>query len=177
MEYIKRGDMSLDNNNFYPYGQHQQFEDDYDFYGNDSYQQEDLRTFGGFPGGPGGFPGQGGGIPGGGFPGQGGGIPGGGFPGGGPGGFPGGGQQAGGPPTTPPPAYVPQEQATAFAVDPGGIRRCMYRFTYIWLIDGRSFWFYPVFLGRNSVAGWRWSRRRGWVYFGIDLRQIRSFQC
>lgn len=166
--------MSLYYNNFNPFGQNQQFEDDYGFYENDFYHQEDLRTF---PGGPGGFPGQGGGIPGGGFPGQGGGIPGGGFPGGGPGGYPGGGQQAGGPPSSPPPAYVPQEQATAFAVDPGGIRRCMYRFTYIWLIDGRSFWFYPIFLGRNSIAGWRWSRRRGWVYYGMDLRQIRSFQC
>ena len=161
--------MSLYYNNFYPYGPNQQFEDDYGFYENDFYPQADGRQFGG----PGGFPGQGGGIPGGGFPGQGGGVPGGGFPGQG-GGV---GGQAGGPPTSPPPAYVPQEQATAFAVDPGGIRRCMFRFTYIWLIDGRSFWFYPVFLGRNSVAGWRWSRRRGWVYYGMDLRQIRSFQC
>ncbi|MBT2680250.1 collagen-like protein [Bacillus sp. ISL-35] len=165
----------MHNNNFYPYGPNQQFEDDYDCYGNEYYQQEDPRTFGGFPGGPGGFPGSPGGFPGGpgGFPGSPGGP--GGFPGG-PGGSPGGGQ-AGGPPSSPPPAYVPQEQATAFAVDPGGIRRCMFRFTYIWLIDGRSFWFYPVFLGRSSVAGWRWSRRRGWVYYGMDLRQIRSFQC
>ncbi|WLR55217.1 hypothetical protein LC048_23535 [Mesobacillus subterraneus] len=136
--------MSLYFNNFNPYAQNQQFEDDYGFYEKDYYQQEELRTFGGFPGGPGGVP---------------------------------GGGQAGGPPTSPPPAFVPQEQATAFAVDPGGIRRCMFRYTYIWLIDGRSFWFYPVFLGRNSVAGWRWSRRRGWVYYGMDLRQIRSFQC
>lgn len=131
-------------NNFYPYGPNQQFEDDYGFYENEFNQQGDLRTFGGFPGGPGGSP---------------------------------GGGQGGGPPSSPPPAYVPQEQATAFAVDPGGIRRCMFRFTYVWLIDGRSFWFYPVFLGRNSIAGWRWSRRRGWVYYGMDLRQIRSFQC
>lgn len=175
--------MSLYYNNFYPYGPNQQFEDDYGFYENEFNQQGDARIFGGgFPGGPGGFPGQGGGIPGGGFPGQGGGIPGGGYPGGaggfpgGPGGSPGGGQ-GGGPPSSPPPAYVPQEQATAFAVDPGGIRRCMFRFTYVWLVDGRSFWFYPIFLGRNSIAGWRWSRRRGWVYYGMDLRQIRSFQC
>ncbi len=156
--------MSLDNNNFYPYGPNQQYEDECEYYENDFYQQ-DVRTFGGFPGGPGGFPGGPGGVPGspGGFP-------------GGPGGSPGGGQ-AGGPPSSPPPAFVPQEQPTAFAVDPGGIRGCMYRFTYIWLIDGRSFWFYPVFLGRNSIAGWRWSRRRGWVYYGMDLRQIRSFRC
>jgi hypothetical protein len=150
--------MSLYYNNFYPYGPNQQFEDDYGFYENEFNQQGDLRTFGGFPGGPGGFPGGPGGFP------------------GGPGGSPGGGQ-GGGPPSSPPPAYVPQEQATAFAVDPGGIRRCMFRFTYVWLVDGRSFWFYPVFLGRNSIAGWRWSRRRGWVYYGMDLRQIRSFQC
>ncbi|WP_170030011.1 hypothetical protein [Mesobacillus jeotgali] len=150
--------MSLYYNNFYPYGPNQQFEDDYGFYENEFNQQGDMRTFGGFPGGPGGFPGGPGGFP------------------GGPGGSPGGGQ-GGGPPSSPPPAYVPQEQATAFAVDPGGIRRCMFRYTYVWLIDGRSFWFYPVFLGRNSIAGWRWSRRRGWVYYGMDLRQIRSFQC
>ena len=150
--------MSLYYNNFYPYGPNQQFEDDYGFYENEFNQQGDMRTFGGFPGGPGGFPGGPGGFP------------------GGTGGSPGGGQ-GGGPPSSPPPAYVPQEQATAFAVDPGGIRRCMFRYTYVWLIDGRSFWFYPVFLGRNSIAGWRWSRRRGWVYYGMDLRQIRSFQC
>lgn len=148
--------MSLYYNNFYPYGPYQHDDEDYGFY-----PQYDARIFPGIGGGTGGgFPGPG---P---FPGQGGGFP------GGPGG-PGG----GGAPTTAPPPYTPQEQVTAFAVDPGGIRRCMYRFTYIWLNNGSSFWFYPVFVGRNSVAGWRWSRRRGWVYYGIDLRQIRSFQC
>lgn len=160
--------MSLNYNNFYPYGPYQQNDDDYGFYDNDFYPQYDARIFPGMGGGTGGgFPGPG---P---FPGQGGGFP------GGPGGFPGGpgGPGGGGAPTTAPPPYTPQEQVTAFAVDPGGIRRCMYRFTYIWLNNGNSFWFYPVFVGRNSVAGWRWSRRRGWVYYGIDLRQIRSFQC
>ncbi|HYK72609.1 MAG TPA: hypothetical protein VEV44_05690 [Pseudoneobacillus sp.] len=111
---------------------------------------------GGFPGGQPGFP------PGGGT----------GFPGG----QPGGGQQ--GAPTSPPPAFTPQQsQATLFAVDPGGIRRCLYRNTYVWLNNGRRFWYYPTFVGRTSVAGWRWSRRFGWSYFGIDLNQIQSFQC
>ncbi len=85
--------------------------------------------------------------------------------------------QQGGPPSSPPPSFTPQmQQVTAFAVDPGAIRRCLFRFTYIWLENGRNFWFYPVFLGRNSIAGWRWSRNR-WVYWGTDLRSIRSFQC
>jgi hypothetical protein len=125
-----------------------------------------------FPGGPGGGPGQG-------FPGSPGGFPGGGpggFPGGSPGGFPGGGgQQA---PTSPPPSFIPQQsQASAFAVDPGGIRFCLFRNTYIWLINGNSFWYYPIFVGRTSIAGWRWSRRRGWVFFGVNLRSIASFTC
>lgn len=149
--------MSLNYNNFYPYGPYQH-DDQYDMYENEFYPQYDVRTF------PGGFPG---GYPGGGFPG--------GYPGGG---FPGGGQQGGGAPTSAPPSFIPQEtQASAFAVDPGAIRRCMFRFTYVWLNNGNSFWFYPIFVGRNSVAGYRWRRRYGWVYFGIDLNRIRSFQC
>ncbi|RLL42013.1 hypothetical protein D8M04_15620 [Oceanobacillus piezotolerans] len=128
-------------------------------------------TPGGFPGGtPGGFPG---GTPGG-FPG---GAPGG-FPGGAPGGFPGGGPGAGqsGPPSSPPPSFTPQlSQFQTFAVDPGAIRGCLFRYTYIWLRND-AFWFFPTFIGRNSVAGWRWIGWR-WVYFGIDLNRILSFQC
>lgn len=104
-----------------------------------------------------------------------------GFPGGG--GFPGGpsqpgpgsGQQAG-PPTSPPPNFTPQQsQVQTFAVDPGGIRRCLFRFTYIWLRRD-AFWFYPTFVGRRSIAGYRWTGWN-WVYFGIDLDHIQQFQC
>ncbi|WP_084288127.1 hypothetical protein [Paucisalibacillus globulus] len=129
-----------------------------------------------FPGG-GGFPG--GGQTGGFFPGGGPGFPGQspGFPGQSPGfpGQPGGGQQ--GAPNTPPPSFTPQQpQFQTFAVDPGAIRGCLFRFTYIWLDNGSAFWFYPTFVGRNSVAGFRWRNFR-WVYFGIDLDRVRSFQC
>ncbi|WP_132008511.1 hypothetical protein [Mesobacillus foraminis] len=82
----------------------------------------------------------------------------------------------GGPPSSPPPGYVPAQQASAFAVDPGGIRRCLFRYTYVWLRGFQQFWFFPIFVGRNSVAGWRWTGFR-WVYFGISLRQIQSFTC
>ncbi|MBW5446048.1 collagen-like protein [Cohnella sp. CFH 77786] len=126
---------------------------------------------GGFPGGGvpgGGFPG--GGVPGGGFPGfPGGGFPGGGFPGGG---FPGGGQA----PTSPPPQFVPQMPIQAYAVDPGGIRRCLFRNTYVWQTDGQQYWYFPTFVGRRSVAGFRWFGFF-WAYYGVDLRQIRSFTC
>jgi hypothetical protein len=83
---------------------------------------------------------------------------------------------AAGPPTAPPPSFVPQQQVEAFAVDPGGIARCLFRYTYVWLRGFQQFWFYPTFVGRNSVSGYRWTGFR-WVYFGISLRQIRSFTC
>ncbi|MFD2446881.1 hypothetical protein ACFSO7_23350 [Bacillus sp. CGMCC 1.16607] len=93
-------------------------------------------------------------------------------------GFPGGGGGQSGAPTSPPPSFIPQQtSAQAFAVDPGGIRGCLFRNTYVWLNTGESFWYFPTFVGRTSVAGWRWSRRFGWVYFGINLRSIQSFQC
>ena len=116
--------------------------------------------------------------------GQGFGPPGQGFgpPGQGPGGFgpPGQGGQAG-PPSGPPPSSIPPQGfgaggPTTFAVDPGAMRRCLFRFTYIHLNNGESFWFYPTFLGRRSVAGYRWFFFN-WVYYGIDTNRIRSFQC
>ncbi|SEB08903.1 hypothetical protein SAMN05421743_11610 [Thalassobacillus cyri] len=145
---------------------------------------------GGFPGfgpGGGGFPGQGPG----GFPGGPGGFPGGpgGFPGQGPGGFPGQGPVGGGQGQTmqlpPPPTDVPQFGAQSFqggpgvyAVDPGAFYGCLYRMTRVMLRNGQRFWFYPVFIGRRSVAGYRWRpRRRQWVYFGIDTDRIVTFQC
>lgn len=86
--------------------------------------------------------------------------------------------QAGGPPTSPPPSFVPAQtqQIGTFAVDPGSIRGCLFRFTYLWLRGYEQFWFYPIFVGRTSVAGWRWTGFR-WVYSGISLRQIQSFSC
>jgi hypothetical protein len=90
---------------------------------------------------------------------------------------PGQGMQAGAP-TSPPPSFVPAQtqQAAAFAVDPGSIRRCLFRFTYVWLRGYQQFWFYPTFVGRRSVSGYRWNGFR-WSYFGINLRQIQSFTC
>ncbi|MEH7374147.1 hypothetical protein V7168_03940, partial [Neobacillus drentensis] len=88
----------------------------------------------------------------------------------------GGGPHYGGAPTAPPPTYIPQETAGLYAVDPGGIRHCLYRYTYVWLNNGRSFWYYPTYVGRTSIAGYRW-RGYHWEYYGMDLNRIRSFSC
>jgi len=100
-------------------------------------------------------------------------------PGVGPGGVPGGGP-SGGPPSGPPPSVKPnlkqQQGIGTKAIDPGAIRRCVNRFVYLELDNGREFWAWLSFVGRRSVAGWRWNGFR-WVYFGIDLRRIDSFYC
>ncbi|WP_243557931.1 hypothetical protein [Priestia megaterium] len=74
----------------------------------------------------------------------------------------------------PPPSVIPQPPL--FAVDPGAISGCLYRYTYIWPRNGRPYWFYPTFVGRRSVAGYRWTGSF-WVYAGVDVNQIREFQC
>ncbi|MEX2104809.1 MAG: hypothetical protein WD907_05715, partial [Bacilli bacterium] len=75
------------------------------------------RQFPGFPGFPG-FPS----FPPSQGPGQ--------FPGQGPPFIPGGGQPQA--PTTPPPSFIPQLQGPSIAaVDPGAIRGCLFRFTFI----------------------------------------------
>ena len=96
-------------------------------------------------------------------------------------GAPGGGQQQG-PPSGPPPSFIPQQaQAQTpgvgiFAIDPGAISPCRFRFVYLWLRNGQQFWAWLVFVGRRSAAGWRWTGFR-WVYFGVDLDNIQSFVC
>ncbi|WP_317618326.1 transporter [Paenibacillus sp. PL91] len=80
-------------------------------------------------------------------------------------------------PTAPPPQFTPQQpSASLFAVDPGAISGCLFRNTYVWLNNGQNFWFFPIFVGRRSVAGFRWFGR-SWGYTGIDLRQISTFTC
>ena len=84
-----------------------------------------------------------------------------------------------GPPTTPPPSFTPQlthSHVNALAIESGSMRPCLFRFTYIWLENGRGFWFYPTFVGRHSIAGYRWRINR-WSYYGTDTNRISSFQC
>ncbi|MDS1004372.1 hypothetical protein P9J83_12805 [Clostridium sporogenes] len=88
----------------------------------------------------------------------------------------------GSPPSTPPPNFYPSGPGSnkgspnLKAVDPGSIKFCKNKFTYIWPRRGRPFWMWIVYIGRRSISGWRWTGRN-WVYTGIDLNTIDSFQC
>ncbi|CAM5794004.1 hypothetical protein BBOR36S_03361 [Brevibacillus borstelensis] len=89
-----------------------------------------------------------------------------------PGGFP-------PPPSVPPPSRIPSAPRSfgqQFRVDRGSFRGCLFRFTFVWLRNGRSFWFYPVFVSRTTVAGYRWNGFT-WQYFGLALNRIVSFTC
>jgi len=92
-------------------------------------------------------------------------------------------------PKSPPPNYVPnkndggvqsfsQDQYSpgTKAVSPNSIRFCLYKYTYIWEVNGRNYWAFLINVDRVSVSGFRWLGRR-WVYFGVDLRRIDSFVC
>jgi hypothetical protein len=82
-------------------------------------------------------------------------------------------------PTTPPPAYIPQKPSQApgyYAIDPGAFFGCMFRFTYVWLTSGDQFWFFPIYTGPNSGAGFRWNGAT-WRYYAIDLRLIDAVTC
>ena len=89
-----------------------------------------------------------------------------------------------GPPSSPPPNFTPAKNtksaqgpgASTKFIDQGAIRPCVFRFVYIWPTRGQGFWAWLTYVGRRSVAGFQWNGRR-WVYFGMDLRKIDSFQC
>lgn len=100
-------------------------------------------------------------------------------------------------PPTAPPSFIPQfpsegEQELFFGpqgfrgpyrggvIDfrrrPRDFRGCMNRFTYIWLINGNNFWFYPVFVGQNRIEGFRWRRNR-WEYDRLLTNRILFHLC
>lgn len=62
------------------------------------------------------------------------------------------------------------------SVSPNSIRFCLFQFTYIWEVNGRSYWCYIIQVDNRTVTGFRWFGR-SWAYFGIDLRRIDSFIC
>lgn len=85
----------------------------------------------------------------------------------------------GGPPIAPPPSFVPHMTTfSGAAIHAHSMRSCLYKNTYVWLMNGRGFWFYPTYIGSNIVVGYRWrASRHQWSHFGIEAREIRSFQC
>jgi len=51
---------------------------------------------------------------------------------------------------------------------------CMGRTMYVWLRCGRSFWFYPEYIGRSTLAGYAWTHGR-WTYTGFSIFSVEFF--
>ena len=88
--------------------------------------------------------------------------------------FPGGGP--GQSPMGPPPSFTPAAPM-AQAYSGGSMNRCLFRNTYVWMRNGRSFWFFPTAISRNMIFGFRWSSRNGWVPRTIQRENILTFTC
>lgn len=88
-------------------------------------------------------------------------------------GMPGGGHNT--PPMGPPPQFVPT--SSNWQQGSRNMRSCLYRHTYIWLNNRNDFWYFPTFVSRNMILGFRWRHRMGWVFQPLNPSSIHSFQC
>lgn len=96
-----------------------------------------------------------------------------GYPPGSPGGYP--------PPPGPPPFRAPSSPGSRGGGGPRGIAPwsftpCLFRYTFIWQHNGRTFWFYPMSIGRNSVFGYRWRNNR-WELYDLNVNRVAYFTC
>lgn len=73
-------------------------------------------------------------------------------------------------PQYPPPAFIPPKPEFSYVVD------CLYQYTYVWLLNGDNFWFYPTRVEYGEVSGYRWNGAF-WMYYGIDPRFIDAVAC
>ena len=92
--------------------------------------------------------------------------------------YPGGISPPQGMPSNPPPNYIPSKEdkgvqsfntasdnkskkdnSGAKYVSPSSIRLCLYKYTYIWENNGRSYWAYLLNVNRYSISGFRWLGR------------------
>ena len=74
-------------------------------------------------------------------------------------------------PQSPPPTFIPPKPTT-----PSYIIDCVYNNTYVWLINGEGFWFYPTRVEYGEVSGYRWNGVF-WMFYGIDPRFIDAVAC
>lgn len=89
--------------------------------------------------------------------------------------FPGGGSSPS--PMGPPPSFTPAAPMAQSYSGGMNMNRCLFRNTYVWIRNGRSFWFFPTAVTRNMVFGFRWSNRNGWVPRSIQQENIMTFTC
>ncbi|OPJ57977.1 hypothetical protein [Clostridium oryzae] len=56
------------------------------------------------------------------------------------------------------------------------IRNCLYKYVYIWTIDGEAFWVYLTHVDTDYAMGYKWINN-AWQYFQIEHFKIDSYKC
>jgi len=75
-----------------------------------------------------------------------------------------------GPPDYPPPTIIPPKPSNSYIID------CLHSYTYVWLKNGRHFWFYPTRLEYGEVSGYIWAGTY-WTFYGFDPEFIDEVAC
>ncbi|MFF2794486.1 transporter [Lysinibacillus xylanilyticus] len=73
-------------------------------------------------------------------------------------------------PQSPPPNFKPTKPSVSYVID------CVYQNTYVWLRNGREFWFYPTRIEMGEVSGYRWNGAY-WAFYGFDEGLIDAVAC
>ena len=56
------------------------------------------------------------------------------------------------------------------------LKYCTYRYTYLWLRNGKSFWCYPTYVNKTTISGWKWKNYK-WKFFSMPIKKISNFYC
>ncbi|GAA0136950.1 hypothetical protein YSY43_37910 [Paenibacillus sp. YSY-4.3] len=70
----------------------------------------------------------------------------------------------------PPPNYIPPKPYVSYIID------CVYQYTYVWLWNGDSFWYYPTRVEYGEVSGYRWTGAF-WTFYGFSPDLINAVSC
>ncbi|MCL2168764.1 MAG: hypothetical protein FWB74_01905 [Defluviitaleaceae bacterium] len=77
-------------------------------------------------------------------------------------------------PRTAPPQHIPK----AHLARPGhdAIQSCLYKNTYLWLNNHQQFWFFPTFIGKSSICGYK-RINDDWQFMGFGIEMIEKLYC
>ena len=85
------------------------------------------------------------------------------------------------PPQSSPPPFIPSKTEISNSgnsvvkdITTENMKDCFNKFTYVWQLNGRSYWAYITSCDKKSLSGWRFIAFK-WIYFGVDLSKIECY--
>ena len=79
----------------------------------------------------------------------------------------------GGAPRKSPPNYIPVHSSKFKNVGYDLLSSNIFSNVFLWLNNGQSFWFFPTFVGRRIISGFRWHVDR-WFFISLSINSIDS---